>query len=83
MHRSKLAAALVDVKRYAARHGDEPGGGFLAQVAAADDLGGALRAASLEPAFDDAGHLRGLTFVGERLPGASAISAVCSTVTPT
>lgn len=67
--KTKLAAALVDLQRYAARHVEEPGGAFLAGVAAAEDLAGALRAASLDPTFDSSGHLRGLAFVGQKLPG--------------
>lgn len=69
LSKTKLAAALVDMKRYAARHVDEPGGAFLAGVSAATDLAAALRAASLEPTFDAAGHLRGLAFAGAGLPG--------------
>jgi hypothetical protein len=56
-------AALEDMKRYAVRHATEPGGAFLAQVAAAGDIATALQAAGF------AADPEKLAFSADRLPG--------------
>jgi len=60
--------AVRALRRYASRHRDRPGAGFLRAVAAAPDLIGALRVAGLEPEISDRG-LHGVRFTAPRLPG--------------
>lgn len=68
LHAKNREKALEDVHRYAARHSTSPGGAFLAEVAKAENIVDALRAAGLEPALEG-DHVRGVSFSGDRLVG--------------
>lgn len=61
--------ALREMKRYAARHADAPGGAFLKGVVAAEDVPQALRACGLEPTLDAKGNLKSFAPKGDRLAG--------------
>jgi hypothetical protein len=64
----KAKAALEDMHRYAARHANAPGGAFLASVAEAKTVEGALRAAGFEPTLEG-GNVTSIAFAGDRLAG--------------
>lgn len=64
----KVATAVEDMHRYAARHATTAGGEFLARVGSATDIGAALREAGFEPTLE-AGAVQRLAFSAPRLPG--------------
>lgn len=58
MRSAEFERALREMKRYAARHANEPGGSFLKQVEAATDAIQALGATGLGPELDAKGNLK-------------------------